>query len=472
MYRKPDRSQMRLEEFFLPFGGTLSADNRWVEMAKLIPWDMIEDLYAEGFKDDTTDGRPPIAARIAFGAIYIKEQEGLTDRKTVEYITENPYAQYFLGLISFSQEPLFDASMMAHFRKRFTPEKMEKINEEIYRLSSPAKPPTDGDNDGTLILDATAAPADVRYPTDLSLLNECRENTESIIDHIYETNGLSGRRTSYSRKKARSKYLQIAKQHKPRKKKIKKAIKEQIIWVRKNLEALDDLTADPQNALEPKHLIRLITIRKVLEQQSQMEQTGNRSVGDRIVNLRQPHVRPIVRGKVSAPVEFGQKIALSVVNGYTFIEKQGWNNFSEGQTLRESAEKYKERHGVYPVAILADKTYRNRINLNFCKENGIRLSGPRLGRPKKEELEADKEQAYRDSCERNMVEGRIGIDKRRYGLDLIMSRLSSSAETEAVMNILVMNVAHLLRVLFYLFSKWVLERILLGKNNATKSIWA
>jgi len=29
---------MRLEEFFLPFGGTLSADNRWVEMTKLIPF--------------------------------------------------------------------------------------------------------------------------------------------------------------------------------------------------------------------------------------------------------------------------------------------------------------------------------------------------------------------------------------------------------------------------------------------------
>jgi len=45
MYRKPDRAQMRLEEIFLPFGGTLSADNRWAEMAKLIPWDMDEKYW-------------------------------------------------------------------------------------------------------------------------------------------------------------------------------------------------------------------------------------------------------------------------------------------------------------------------------------------------------------------------------------------------------------------------------------------
>ena len=108
-----------------------------------------------------------------------------------------------------------------------------------------------------------------------------------------------------------------------------------------------------------------------------------------------------------------------------------------------------------PKAILADKVYRNRRNIGFCKENGIRLTGPRLGRPKKEEIEADRRQAYLDSCQRNMVEGRFGIAKRCYGLDLIMSRLPFTAETEVAMNIFVMNVGHLLRVLLRPFSKWL-----------------
>jgi len=37
------------------------------------------------------------------------------------------------------------------------------------------------ENKGKLILDATCAPADIRYPTDLSLLNEAREKLEAII---------------------------------------------------------------------------------------------------------------------------------------------------------------------------------------------------------------------------------------------------------------------------------------------------
>ena len=56
MYRKANRDQLSLEEFFLPFGGRLSADNRWVKLARLMPWDLIEDLYAESFKNDESDG--------------------------------------------------------------------------------------------------------------------------------------------------------------------------------------------------------------------------------------------------------------------------------------------------------------------------------------------------------------------------------------------------------------------------------
>jgi hypothetical protein len=193
-----------------------------------------------------------------------------------------------------------------------------------------------------------------------------------------------------------------------------------------------------------------------------MLESKSHSVADRIVSLRQPHVRPIICGKARSPVEFGQKISLSVVGGYTFIEGHGWDNFSEGKTLIESAEKYKARHGAFPKAIQADMTYRNRENLNFCKQNGIRLSGPRLGRPKREETEADRELAYWDSCERNTVEGRHGIAKRRYGLDLIMTRLVNTSGTEAALNILVMNVAHLMRVLLRIFSRWMVELKLLG----------
>ena len=101
MYRKPDRSQIIIEEFFMPFGGRLSADNRWVRMARLIPWDLVEDLYAKSFKDENPDGRPPVSARIAFGALHIKESENLTlNSQAFRYHDTKELADlfHFLGL--------------------------------------------------------------------------------------------------------------------------------------------------------------------------------------------------------------------------------------------------------------------------------------------------------------------------------------------------------------------------------------
>lgn len=437
----------------MPFGGRLLAENRWVKLAGIMPWDMIEDIYAAKFKEEKPDGRPPISARIAFGSLFIQSREHTVDERTLENITENPYMQYFLGLHEFNPNPLFDPSMMTHFRKRFPAEDIARINEELYRRQHPpaVAPPKDDDpkgggNHGTLVLDATAAPGDVRYPTDLSLLNECRENTEQMIDDIWEETKREGHKTSYNRKKARKKYLKVAKQRKPRKNAIKAAVKEQLDFVGKNLETLDKLMNQAgDNALSRRQFSRLDTIGKVFLQQMEMLERGVRSVADRIVNLRQPHVRPIVRGKAGASVEFGQKLSFSVVNGYTFIDEQSFDNFNEGVTLIDSAEKYRERFGVYPEAILADTIYRNRENRAFCKKNGIRLSGPKLGRPKADELEADAAQAYRDSCDRNIVESRNGIAKRRYGLNRILAYLDCTAKTQAAFIVLAMNADHCLR---------------------------
>lgn len=129
MYYRDNSEQLAMEEFFQPFGGRLRKDNRWVRLAGIMPWEYIEDIYAKNLSGET--GRPAISSRIAFGAIFIKEFCHLTDEGTVQEIQENSYMQYFLGLHEFQTEPLFDPSMMVHFRKRFPVEEVAKINEYV-----------------------------------------------------------------------------------------------------------------------------------------------------------------------------------------------------------------------------------------------------------------------------------------------------------------------------------------------------
>jgi IS5 family transposase len=89
MYRKAEPVPSEPENFELPFGGKLAEDNRWVMMAKLIPWSEFEAEYAQNFA--TEMGPPAKSFRMALGALIIKEKLGISDRETVEQIRENPY---------------------------------------------------------------------------------------------------------------------------------------------------------------------------------------------------------------------------------------------------------------------------------------------------------------------------------------------------------------------------------------------
>lgn len=68
------------------------------------------------------------------------------------------------------------------------------------------------------------------------------------------------------------------------------------------------------------------------------------------------------------------------------------------------------RKGHYPSRILADKIYRNREDIRYCREHGIHLTGPALGRPKKDENRGAV-QNFIDECERVEVERRFSLAK-------------------------------------------------------------
>lgn len=480
MYRKIESQLQLLEDFFLPFGGKLNKDNRWVQLAAMIPWWRAEEKYAKSFKKSMR-GQIPLSVRMALGALYIQERMQLDDRETVQQITENPYYQYFLGLPEFQDTPPFHHSLMTHFRKRLGADIVMQINEWILEeeaarenqdKNDPTDPPTSsntsdattapaGDeqpqNKGTLMLDATCAPADISYPTDLKLLNEAREKLEQIIDVLHEPFVGEAKKPRTYRQTARKRYLEVAKKRRAGAKVIRKAIGKQLRYVSRNLRIVEMLASKSGlERLNAWQYRQLLIISELYRQQQEMFDKRSHSVEDRIVSLSQPHVRPIVRGKVNAPVEFGAKLAISLVEGYARMEKLSWDNFNESTTLKAAVEAYVECYGCYPEAILADQIYRNRENLRYCKEHGIRLSGPSLGRPKKEE-EHDRKQARRDASARNAIEGKFGEGKRSYGLGRIRARLRETSETVIALQLLVMNLERKLRILFLPFFKFLLN---------------
>jgi len=92
----------------------------------------------------------------------------------------------------------------------------------------------------------------------------------------------------------------------------------------------------------------------------------------------------IVRGKVSAAVELGAKLSVSVKR-LCICKKACAGCINENGKLIGSLKRHKTKYGFYTEEILAYKIYRTRENRDYCKSKGIWLSIPKLARPYNEE---------------------------------------------------------------------------------------
>lgn len=437
MYKFSD-NQISFADFGQPVGMKMSEENRWVKKAEKIPWNEIEKRYAKLFTNKKGNVAKPL--RLALGACIIQAEYGYSDEEVRLQIQEGPYLQFFCGFPEYKDEPPFDSSLMVYFRKRLTPEILGEINEMIIQNAQEQKTTDDNgdddaDNGGTLIVDATCAPSDIRFPTDTSLLNEARENSEKIIDMLHEA-GVKEKPRTY-RNKAHKEYNQFVRNRKPGKKKIRKCIKKQLGYLERNLKTIEAMMSEGKE-LPERWQLRLSTLQTVFRQQKQMYETGVHRVDDRIVSISRPFLRPIVRGKAKSPVEFGAKLDISVVDGYARLEAYSFDAYNESTLLIGMIEKYRARTGKYPERVLADKIYRNRENIRYCKDKGIRLSGPALGRPRADE-QLNKKQDYADICERVEVERRFSLAKRKCGLGLITTKLETTTACVIALSILVLN---------------------------------
>ncbi|MBQ1389930.1 MAG: IS5 family transposase [Clostridia bacterium] len=442
---KFDNGQISLEDFGQPVGMNLKNSNRWVKRAQTIPWIEIEKKYAKLFSNKK--GNVAKSLRLGLGARIIQAEYGYSDAEIPLQIQENPYLQYFCGYKAFDDsKPPFDPSMMVYFRKRLIPEIIGEINEMVIaaeqakqaKAEETAEETNDSDDDdknsGTMIVDATCAPSQITYPQDVSLLNQARECSEKIIDELH-VKGEQKPRTY--RKKAHKDYTSYSRSRKPKAKQNRKAIGKQLGYLKRNISSIEKMIADGKQ-LPSKYIERFSTIQTIYSQQKEMFDNHTHSVKDRIVSLSQPWIRPIVRGKAKAKVEFGVKLDISVCDGWTRLERHSFDAYNESTGLQDMIEQYRKRTGHYPERVLADKIYRTRDNLSYCKQHSIRLSGPALGRPKKDAV-IDKKQNYIDECERIEVERKFSLAKRKCGMGMIVTRLKETTCHSIAMSVLLLN---------------------------------
>jgi len=445
MYKPtPQYRQGTFEDFNQPLGMELAQDNEWYVLAGRIDWDVVEKVYMENFPSHR--GHPAIPARQALGALIIQKRMHLTDRALIKAIAENPYYQYFIGLTKFEKECPFGASTLVAMRKRLTAGVLTKLNEVFLAKAAPTpehredkkEEASDGGNAGTVIVDATCSPSNIRFPQDFSLLEEARMKTDDMIDFLHaQIDASDVRRPRTYRKVLRKAYLEVAKSKKRTAKKIRALIRKQLCALKRNLDFVDAYLAKG-GVLLPDMMEKLATIRVLYAQQKKMFDEKNHRVADRIVSISQPYIRPIVRGKAKTPVEFGAKYDVSVdEKGHARLEKLSFDAYNENTVFCDALERYRQRTGHYPRRALVDKIYQTRANREFCKRNGIRMSGRGPGRPA-EDAES-KAIEHQDDIDRIEIERFFSREKRTCGAALIVTKLYETTLGSIALSVLVAN---------------------------------
>jgi hypothetical protein len=474
-------SQLTLEEFKHPFHQQLRSDNRWVLLAELIPWDELAGIYAKNL--DPKAGRLSVDIRMVIGALIIKHKLRLSDRDTVAMISENMYIQYFCGLRGFQTDLPFDASLFVDIRKRLGSKRFDEFNDIVIQRSEKLKPKRqriikgekddpkrkaggqgntsseakakqkkDVPNQGKLKLDASIADQYITAPNDLKLVNRAREETERLVDELYKQGDFDTKPRTY-RRNARKEYLGLAKKRNKNKRELRVMLGKQLRFLRRNLSTIENMLDKSEERtggrfpLEKRDQKIYWVVQHIFDQQMYMYQNKVHSCSDRIVNIYQPQVRPMVRGKDKANVEFGSKINISEVEGFVRLDHIGWDNYDEGGDLELQVERFRDLYGCYPELLLADRKYLTRENRRYLKEHGIRIVGKPLGRPPQQNLSGyRKYKTRKEQNMRNHVEGKFGQGKNGYDLNRIRARRQDTSESWISAILFVMNLTKLMKV--------------------------
>jgi hypothetical protein len=389
-------------------------------------------------------------SRLVFGALTIQRYYGYSDRELVRKIRDTPCFQYFCGLPEFKQEAPFNASSLVNFRKRMTPEFMDKINEKMISIginvmgkfaSYQETLEAEGTNKWKKVtlndetcLDSAACPQHITYPTDIKLIYSVLLFLLKMLFYLRDID----LRKKKKKKEIREIYLKVVMNTKRTKEDLHIGISKLLDYVNVLLQRVEchlSLGKKPPN----RYMVKLPIISKIYEQQTFKLANPDVPIANRILSLSAWWASAIYRNKDGAKFEYGSQFDISTNNDFVRIEKLSFSAYNEECTLPTTADRYFEIHGRYPSVILADTKYRNEKNRNICIERKIKLPGKPLGKNKAKEscnTEA-KDTEYKNK--RTVVERKFSYVKGSFGLDRIHTFHPDTTKAVIYLGVFAMN---------------------------------
>jgi len=379
----------------------------------------LEFEYLKYFSDA---GRPAKDAQLILGLLLLKHMTKLSDREIIAEVMENPYMQAFCGFHTMATSASLDPSTLTRVRQRLGPKFFRELEKKTYAVLVERRII----RARGLLADATVFPEEIKFPTDVGLLNDVRRWLVRTIKTL-------GGKMRTRRRKAEQDYLRFAKTKRKTKKIIHRAKKAMLQYVRRNIVQLAGLL----RPVEKKILDRFAVAKEIFRQQWEMHKKKVNRISNRIVSLYRPYERPIKTGKQAKDTEFGAKGALTHVDGFLFLDYWRHEAFNEAEHVARHIGAYAERFGKLPRYFVGDTKYGTRRNRTDLETLSVRPSFKPLGRTAKKK---GKDPWFRKKQkERNRIEGAFGNGKGHYGLARVRYKGEESSEVWVRTSLLAMN---------------------------------
>jgi IS5 family transposase len=378
---------------------------------------------------DPHRGRPSLPVAQVLRLFYLQHRDQLSDRVVVQEVADSFHWRRFchFGVT----DPVPHPTSLTKWRRRLGPEGIAAVNAAVIHRLQTEK----GVRGRRFRIDSTVVDADIHHPTDSGLLADGIRRLTRVARQVQAALPAAGPRIRDRARAVKHRILAIGKL-------VRRRTGDAVTQVRQITEALAQLG---EAQLRTVHRVaaavdaavvaageavpatlrraqqRLTTAREQLTTviaQSRAATAGER-IPDRVVSLADPDARPIKKGKLGQPVQFGYKVQVweaegGLVTGYT--GEQG--NPADGEALIPALDQHRAQFGRDPALVATDRGYDSAANQKACRDRPIRtVAIPKRGKKSAARQRAEHRPAFRRAQRwRAGGEGTISRLKRQYGL--------------------------------------------------------
>lgn len=402
---------------------------------------------------NTKTGRPTIPVKTYLRMMYLKFRYQLGYEILVEEVSDSIKWRRFCRIPMDKKVP--HSTTLIKLTKRYGPEIIDELNLALIQKAREEKII----KARKLRLDTTAVEADIHHPTDAGLLSDgvrvitrtvkkimgavgdiktkFRDRTRSVKKRILLISKVLKRRFGDSYQEVRKitgEIMDITQQVVNQAQQVVKNVKQQISCQGANLP--NKIRSTIQT------LEKFIGLTEQVITQTAEVQQGNFHVPDRIISIFDSEARPIKRGKLHAPTEFGRKVLLTeteekVITDYRVLD----GNPKDDTLLVPTVDRHIETFGRPPWGVATDRGFSSAKNERILKQRGIkRCSLPRKGKLTKSRKEFQSQSWFKRLQRwRAGGEATISVLKRKYGLNRSRFRGDKGTKTWVGLGILAYN---------------------------------